>query len=146
MNWPQYVARMSGGETQAAIGHKIGVSSATVSRWSTFAPKPENVAAFARAYDRPVLEAFIAAGFLTAEEAAIRPAGRVDPGVLSNDELLDEVRNRMKADPPPVQRHVEDATLPSDYYGLAAHPRFETEHEKFEKLHGDAGEENQEHH
>ena len=104
--WADYVKSVAGTDTQAVIGQKTGVSAATISRWSVFAPKPENVASFARAYRRPVLEAFIAAGFLTEEEAKQQPAAKTSSASLSNDELLKELEVRLSRQ--------------SDY-GLAAH-------------------------
>lgn len=93
--WVNYVNSVVGTDTQALIGQKTGVSAATISRWSVFAPKPENVAAFARAYRRPVLEAFIAAGFLSEEEAGQQPAAKASAASLSNDELLEELKERL---------------------------------------------------
>lgn len=91
-----YVSSVVGSDTQATIGLKAGVSAATISRWSVFAPKPENVAAFARAYRRPVLEAFIAASFLSEEEAGQQPEVKPSAASLSNDELLQELRGRLE--------------------------------------------------
>lgn len=93
--WVNYVSSVVGTDTQATIGMKTGVSAATISRWSVFAPKPENVAAFARAYQRPVLEAFIAASFLSEEEAGQQPTVRPSAASLSNEELLQELRGRL---------------------------------------------------
>lgn len=69
MTWWQYVETHAAGETQERIARRVDVSTPTVGRWRNSAPRPETVAAFARAYGRPVLEAFVAAGFLTADEA-----------------------------------------------------------------------------
>jgi transcriptional regulator with XRE-family HTH domain len=71
--WWDYVQQVTEGASQIDIAKKVDISSATVSRWKTNAAAgdPAPVAAFARAYGRPVLEAFVAAGFLTAEEAAV---------------------------------------------------------------------------
>ena len=98
MSWWEYVQRHAAGETQAAIAAAAGVTGPTVSRWSTGKQgvDPRAAAAFARAYRRPVLEAFVAAGFLTAEEAKARPSVEPDYSRLSNDELLRLVRSRMK--------------------------------------------------
>lgn len=59
---------------QEAVARRTGVNQTTVSRWLSEACPPSNaakVAAFARAYPghTTVLEAFVAAGFLTREEA-----------------------------------------------------------------------------
>lgn len=95
MTWWEYVTRIAAGEEQAAIAKRAGVGQSMVSRWQTSTPRPENVATFARAYDRPVLEAFVAAGFLTPEEAGERPSAPPSLASLTDDELIDEVRRRM---------------------------------------------------
>lgn len=140
MSWYAYVQSVAPDAPQKTLAAAAGVDGSTVSRWKNgFAPKPENVAAFARAYNRPVLEAFVAAGFLTAEEAKMRPAGKPQVSDLDSRELLAEVERRMGL--------AQEADLddPAHYgeFGLAAHPPMETEHEKYERLHGDRGEENQ---
>jgi transcriptional regulator with XRE-family HTH domain len=96
MTWSEYVTRVAPG-TKEAIARAIGVSQATVSRWQKSRPDPANVAAFARAYGRPVLEAFIAAEFLTPVEAGVSP-GSVMPSMrdLSDGDLLKEIERRMK--------------------------------------------------
>lgn len=98
MNWIDYVRSTAGSDKNAAIAYKSGVTEATVSRWSKSAPKPDSVAAFARAYGRPVLEAFIAAGYLTPEEANEQPAARPSLADLPNDELIAEIARRLKAE------------------------------------------------
>lgn len=99
VNWWMYVTRVSEGALQKEIAARAGVEQSTVSRWKRggSVPDPVPVAAFARAYHRPVLEAFIAAGFLTAQEAGERPTALpLSPLTsLTDDELLDEVRRRM---------------------------------------------------
>ena len=97
MNWIDYVKSVAGNDKNAAIGYKSGVTEATVSRWGKSAPKPENVAAFARSYHRPVLEAFVAAGYLTPEEANEQPTARPSLTELSSDELIQEIARRLKA-------------------------------------------------
>ncbi|VEW13511.1 Uncharacterised protein [Brevibacterium casei] len=96
MNWNDYVARVAEGETQATIAAKLGVSGPTVSRWKKFGPRPENVSTFARAYGRPVLEAFVAAGYLTPEEAGETPTAAPSLASLTDDELVRELTRRLK--------------------------------------------------
>ncbi len=104
--WWDYVQQVSGGASQVDIAKKVDISSATVSRWKTndAAGDPAPVAAFARAYGHPVLEAFVAAGFLTEEEAGVT---RVQlPNDLSRrspddirmeiERLVDELRRRIE--------------------------------------------------
>lgn len=96
MSWWEYVERTAQTSRQRDISDKTGIDATNVSRWkSGQVPKPSFVAEFARAYRRPVLEAFVAAGFLTEAEAKVRPAGRPNFSQLSNDELLELVRARM---------------------------------------------------
>ncbi len=84
------------GDTQARIGDRIGITAPSVSRWAKGAlPDPSTAASFARTYGRPVLEAFVAAGFLTPEEARQRPSEKHPIADYSDDELVEEVRRRM---------------------------------------------------
>lgn len=96
MTWWQYVQSVAGGDQQNAIARRLGVDQSTVSRWkaSGIPGKPENVVALARAYGRPVLEAFVAAGFLSKEDAGATVTVP-DIGQLSDDDLLSEVKRRM---------------------------------------------------
>ena len=70
--WAAYIARFGAGLTQQEVGAKAGVDQATVGRWLRGVKAPTeaaNVAAVAQAFDRNPLEAFVAAGFLTVDEA-----------------------------------------------------------------------------
>lgn len=98
MSWKQYVGRIAKGSSQVEIAAAAQVTGPTVSRWMSEKQGVDPIAAanFARAYKRPVLEAFVAAGFLTPAEAAVRPAGAPDFSQLTNDELLELVRTRMR--------------------------------------------------
>lgn len=94
MRWWEYVVSVSGGATQTAIADRTGVTQSSINRWRTTQPKSDNVVSFARAYGRPVLEAFVAAGFLTAEDAGLTHA----PLILSDipiEDLLTEVHRRV---------------------------------------------------
>lgn len=96
VTWWAYVRQHQGADTNAATGVKIGISGSAVGRWKSSTPDPPQVAAFARSYGRPVLEAFVAAGYLTPEEANERPSARPSLAQLSDDDLLEEVRRRMQ--------------------------------------------------
>jgi transcriptional regulator with XRE-family HTH domain len=76
MSWPEYVRRLSRGDNQVAIESRTSIDQGTVSRWlrGKTTPSPAQAAKFAQSYDGNVLEAFVAAGFLTAEQAGIPPA------------------------------------------------------------------------
>lgn len=97
MSWEAFVRDTIGTDQQKQAAEKAGIDQSAISRWlKTGKPgTAESVAAFARGYNRPVLEAFVAAGFLTEKEAKVRPAGRPDFSQLTNDELLELVRARM---------------------------------------------------
>lgn len=100
MSWWRYVESVTH-DGPTSIASKVGVSGPSVSRWNgtTKRPDPAVVAAFARAYDRPVLEAFIAAGFLTAAEAGEKPAApaaKVSLTAIDDDDLVNEVARRIR--------------------------------------------------
>jgi len=96
VKWWQYVQDVSDGAQQSEIARRLRVDQSTVSRWKGGVPgKPENVVRFAREYRRPVLEAFVAAGFLTTEDANATVTVP-DIGQLSAADLLAEVRRRMR--------------------------------------------------
>lgn len=97
MTWWAYVQRVAPGQPNARIAKETGIAPSSVGRWGKGSgPDPEAAANFARAYDRPVLEAFIAAGFLTAAEAGEKPSAAPSLASLSADDLLKEVRRRME--------------------------------------------------
>ena len=77
MSWWAYVQQVAEGAPNARVATAIGITPSSVGRWAKGSnPDPQQAAAFARAYSRPVLEAFIAAGFLSPDEAGERPRGQ----------------------------------------------------------------------
>ena len=97
MPWWTFVQQTARGDTQARIGGRIGVTGPSVGRWSKGAlPDPSTAARFAREYGRPVLEAFLAAGYLTPEEADAQPSQQRPITTYSGDELADEIRDRLR--------------------------------------------------
>ena len=98
MTWTRYVDAIAPRETRAAIAARIGITPPSVGRWYSQGslPDPATAATFARVYGRPVLEAFVAAGFLTPEEARETPSAPPTLASLNDDELLAEVRRRMQ--------------------------------------------------
>lgn len=69
MSWWTYVTETAGTDNQSVIARKVGISQPSVSQWRKSTPKPESVRAFAKAYGQPVINAYIAAGLLTEDEA-----------------------------------------------------------------------------
>lgn len=75
--WGEYVRSVIGSARQVDVSERTGIDQTTISRWLSRPNQAErlsarSVAMFARAYDRPVIEAFMVAGFLTQEEADLR--------------------------------------------------------------------------
>lgn len=72
-DWPRYLELVSGTTVRKAIGKAAGVSESAASRWLNGETRPTNavhVAKFAQTYGRNPLEAFIAAGLLSIEQAS----------------------------------------------------------------------------
>lgn len=86
MKWSEYVRKLTGSDKQQAVEKRTGIRQSTVSRWlaGEVMPSPAQAAKFAQAYGGNVLEAFVAAGFLTEQEAGMPPRPR-----LSFSELID---------------------------------------------------------
>jgi transcriptional regulator with XRE-family HTH domain len=86
--WARYVRRTSDGATGSEIEQRTGIAQSTVSRWFTGGrmPMPAHAAKFAQSYGGNVLEAFVAAGFLTEEEAGVPPPPEIDFYALVDDD------------------------------------------------------------
>lgn len=104
MDWTTYVRRVVGNHTQTQVAAQTGINQTTISRWlnpdSTQGRRlsSQAVAAFARGYDRPVVEAFVIAGFLTPAEANMSDnEPLLDLSDVPHDELLAEVQRRMSS-------------------------------------------------
>jgi transcriptional regulator with XRE-family HTH domain len=98
-SWPEYVQRIAGGLTHAQIAARSGVSVSNVGRWlrgELTSPDAGNVIAFAKAFDRPPLEALTAAGYFTEDE--VIPEARTPLSDYAIPELLDELRRRTVTD------------------------------------------------
>jgi len=103
LTWAEYVNWVVGDDRQVEISAKTGIDQGTISRWRKEEPQAvsaRSARAFALGYNRPVLEAFVVAEFLTEAEAGVRPPGRPDLTVVSNERLAAEVRRRLLTDAP----------------------------------------------
>ena len=71
--WSDYLQAIAGDDTGRQIAQKTGNSESTVSRWRSgaYLPEPRQAVAVARIYARNPIEALIAAGYLTEDEAGI---------------------------------------------------------------------------
>lgn len=99
MTWRNYVLRTVGRDRNVDIHRKTGLTQGTISRWLSFntnhhGPSIEAIRAFARAYDRPILEALVAAELLTKEEAEIP---RADLRLVPDEAVLAEVVHRLES-------------------------------------------------
>ena len=96
-SWPTYVRELTGDEPQDSVGRKVGLNGSTINRWRNGSRpgNPAEVAALAVAYGGNVLEAFVAAGYLSAEQAGVPPKARPDWSAVSNKELLEQVAARL---------------------------------------------------
>lgn len=97
MSWWDYVQKYANGDSNADIARSVGVTPSSIGRWVNGGVDPNKAAAFARSYGRPVLEAFIAAGFLSPEEARATVVVRESRTIrdFSNEELLEVIRERL---------------------------------------------------
>ena len=69
-NWWQYLSDLMGSDTPTAAARKAGISASNFTRWKQGArADPDFVVKIARAYNGNVLEALVAADFITPEEA-----------------------------------------------------------------------------
>lgn len=93
--WSEYVRRVVGALTQAQVAEKSGVASSNIGRWirgEPGLPRAETVIAFARAFNQPPMEAMVAAGYFTAEEAS--STTRTPLSEYSYAELIAELQRR----------------------------------------------------
>lgn len=98
-SWPGYVLRIAGGLTHAQIAARSGVSVSNVGRWlrgELASPDAGNVIAFAKAFQRPPLEALTAAGYFA--DGEVIPEVRTPLSAYAMSELIDELRRRTVAD------------------------------------------------
>jgi len=94
--WWDYVQRVTNNAGGVEIARKVEFDPSAVSRWKKGEnPRWDFVLKFAEAYDRNVLEALTAAGFITKEQADLR---EVKVGVEDIDTiaLLEEVIRRLR--------------------------------------------------
>ena len=98
MSWQEYVRRHAEGRTQVQLALKSETTQTTLSRWLAGHTNPdaENAIRFARAVGDPPVLALVAAGYLTAEEAKVRPIAAPSYDQLTDDELLRILRERLQ--------------------------------------------------
>lgn len=95
--WPEYLRRISAGQTQTQIAERIGVGRLSVCHWmqGKTRPKPETVIAAARVFGRSPIEALLAAGYLNPAEVRLPVDTRPSPQDMPAEEVAAEVRRRL---------------------------------------------------
>lgn len=102
MDWSSYVRQVVGTDRQTDVARKTGIDQTTISRWlnptaaGTTRISSQSVARFARGYDVPVLQAFVAAGFLTPEEAGMEAHPPLNLAEVPADVLAAELHDRLR--------------------------------------------------
>lgn len=106
-SWAKYVERVAGTDVSTEIAKATGINQSSVYRWlkDGAVPSTAHAARFAQAYGRNVLEAFVAAEFLTAEEAGTPPGPLIDLTLIPGTELAMEIHRRFAADTPSATIH-----------------------------------------
>lgn len=90
----QYVMRVTGNQTPSQIARQMGdIAITTVASWRDVTPKIESALRFARTYGVNPIEGYVAAGFLTAEDASMRTVSSL--ALVSSAELGAEVKRRL---------------------------------------------------
>lgn len=95
--WSEYVKRVAAGMTQVQIAERTNLAQSAISRWlrgDTETPRAEYVVDFARSFSRNPIEALIAAGYVTADEAGARLDIKTPLREYSNYELAQELALR----------------------------------------------------
>ena len=97
--WPEYLRRITGGQTQSMIAERLGVGRLSVCNWlhGKTRPKAETVILVARVFGRSPVEALLAAGFLQVDELHAPVEIRISPSELSSADLAAEVQRRLAA-------------------------------------------------
>lgn len=95
--WPEYLRRITAGQTQTQIAERTGIGRLSVCHWvhGKTNPKPETAIAVARAYHRSPIEALLAAGYLNHTEVRLPIERRCSPRDLPAEEIVAEVRRRL---------------------------------------------------
>lgn len=95
--WSEFVKRVTRDMTQTQAAYMAGVTQTAIGRWvrgDTEAPRAESVVAFARALGAQPVQALVAAGYITVDEAAATIESRQTIRDFGTDELLEELRRR----------------------------------------------------
>lgn len=95
--WAEYVTRVTADLPQKHVADLTGMDQTGISRWrhGRNVPRAENVVAFAKSLGLRPIEALVAAGYLTHEDADGVIEVHTSLSGFTDDELLAELRRRM---------------------------------------------------
>jgi hypothetical protein len=97
--WWKYVERVMDGDSALAAGRKVGIDGSSFTRWKKGEqPGVFFVTKFARAYGRNVLEALVAGGMITEQEAGLQSV-QIGVDQLSTEALALELLERVRGTP-----------------------------------------------
>lgn len=98
MSWKEYVDRLAATWTNTKIAQMAGVTLGNVTKWrnGTQSADASTAIKLARNAGDDPLGLLVTLGYLTPAEANSRPAPAPDYSQLSNDELLQLVKSRMR--------------------------------------------------
>jgi len=118
--WFDYVCRVAGTDVQTQIERETGIGQSNLSRWKAGGvPTPDHAGRVARSYSRPVLEAFVAAGFLTADEAGAQVVADVTLEHFSDETLMEEISSRLRERAETLAWHRQIQALDAEQRGLS---------------------------
>lgn len=111
--WWDYVQRVSAVAANKDIAERTGLDASAVSRWKKHTdqqPTAQSVVAFARGYNRPAIEALIAAGYLTDADLVIMGSVPLVRSIseVPDSEFIAEMQRRLSG-----QRPVEQLPNPT---------------------------------
>lgn len=103
MTWSDYLRSITS-DNQAEIAARTDVHYSTVSRWLSddIDPTPRTVIRVARCYGRNPIEALVAVGYLSPDEAELPISLWGDPATIPTEILLAEVARRASPCAPAV--------------------------------------------
>jgi hypothetical protein len=105
-DWAEYVHDVldKHGADANEAGRRMGIHPDGIRRWLRHQNEPlvDKVMKFAAAFNEPVTEAFIAAGYMTPNQAGLPVEVKQSIRDLSDDQLLAEVARRLAERPKPV--------------------------------------------
>lgn len=94
--WWKFVQSVAGDVQAKDIADRVGIDKSNVTRWKQGSrPAVEFVLKFARAYERPVVEALAASEYITDKEASVRTV-KVGVSDLSDVDLASELLVRVQ--------------------------------------------------